>query len=93
MSRSFTIENLSFAISLNERTIYIKVCDNVNYMSYESNIELKELRVSLDLDDAYKIIVKCIECNNYPESNYTFKSSINSSKSLRKKKGCKLEKV
>jgi hypothetical protein len=33
---------------------------------YESNIELKELRLSLDLEDAYKIIVKCLEGSNGP---------------------------
>jgi hypothetical protein len=62
MSRSFQLNAGQSAIaSLNERTIYIKVSDAVNYTVYESNIELKELRLSLDLEDAYKIIVKCLE--------------------------------
>lgn len=62
MSRSFQINaGQSVVASLNERTIYIKVSDSVNYTMYESNIELKELRLSLDLEDAYKIIVKCLE--------------------------------
>ena len=62
MSKSFQINaGQSVIVSLNERTIYIKVSDTVNYTVYESNIELKELRLSLDLEDAYKIIVKCLE--------------------------------
>lgn len=62
MSRSFQLNAGQSAIaSLNERTIYIKVSDAVNYTVYESNVELKELRLSLDLEDAYKIIVKCLE--------------------------------
>jgi hypothetical protein len=62
MSRSFQLNAGQSAIaSLNERTIYIKVSDAVNYTVYESNVELKELRLSLDLEDAYKIIVRCLE--------------------------------
>lgn len=62
MSRSFQLNAGQSAIaSLNERTIYIKVSDAVNYTVYESNVELKELRLSLDLEDAYKIIVRCFE--------------------------------
>jgi hypothetical protein len=62
MSRSFQINaGQSAIVSLNERTIYIKVSDTVNYTVYESNVELKELRLSLDLEDAHKIIVKCLE--------------------------------
>jgi hypothetical protein len=53
-------------VSLNERTIYIKVSDTVNYTVYESNVELKELRLSLDLEDAYKIIVRCLEGSSGP---------------------------
>ena len=67
MSRSFQINaGQSVVASLNERTIYIKVSDSVNYTVYESNIELKELRLSLDLEDAYKIIVKCLEGSSGP---------------------------
>ena len=67
MSRSFQLNAGQSAIaSLNERTIYIKVSDAVNYTVYESNIELKELRLSLDLEDAYKIIVRCLEGSKGP---------------------------
>lgn len=76
MSRSFKLgSDKNVSVSLNERTIYIKVNDNVNYTVYESNVELRELRVSLDLEDAYKIIVKCLDGSN---SNYKVNTSVNS---------------
>jgi hypothetical protein len=45
--------------SLNERTIYIKVIDTITFMCYESNIDSKELRLSIELSDAYKLMSKC----------------------------------
>lgn len=75
MSKSFQINaGQSVIVSLNERTIYIKVSDCVNYTVYESNIELKELRLSLDLEDAYKIIVKCLEGSSV---DYKVTTSVN----------------
>lgn len=75
MSKSFQINaGQSVIVSLNERTIYIKVSDTVNYTVYESNIELKELRLSLDLEDAYKIIVKCLEGSSV---DYKVTTSVN----------------
>jgi hypothetical protein len=50
------------------------VSDTVNYTVYESNIELKELRLSLDLEDAYKIIVKCLEGSSV---DYKVTTSVN----------------
>jgi hypothetical protein len=75
MSRSFQLNAGQSAIaSLNERTIYIKVSDAVNYTVYESNVELKELRLSLDLEDAYKIIVRCLEGS---KGGYNVTTSVN----------------
>ena len=75
MSRSFQINaGQSAIVSLNERTIYIKVSDTVNYTVYESNVELKELRLSLDLEDAHKIIVKCLEGSSV---DYNVTTSVN----------------
>ena len=77
MSKSFQINaGQSVIVSLNERTIYIKVSDTVNYTVYESNIELKELRLSLDLEDAHKIIVKCLEGSGGP-GDYKVTTSVN----------------
>ena len=79
MSRSFQINaGQSAIVSLNERTIYIKVSDTVNYTVYESNVELKELRLSLDLEDAHKIIVKCLEgSSGASEGSYKVTTSVN----------------
>lgn len=81
MSRSFQLNAGQSAIaSLNERTIYIKVSDAVNYTVYESNIELKELRLSMDLEDAYKIIVRCLEGSSgagASEGSYKVITSVN----------------
>ena len=60
MTDAFTYKNYSIVSSLNERSIYLKITDTVNFMSYEGNIDLKELRTSIALDDAYNIMTKCL---------------------------------
>jgi hypothetical protein len=45
--------------SLNERTIYIKIIDTIQYLHYEGNIELKEFRMPITLQDAYLLVTKC----------------------------------
>jgi hypothetical protein len=42
---------------LNERAIYFKIIDTINFLSYEGNIDLKELRIPVDLDAAYKVML------------------------------------
>ena len=59
MSETFIYKNYSIVASLNERSIYLKIIDTINFLSYEGNVDLKELRVSIDLDGAYKIIINC----------------------------------
>ena len=59
MSVSFENENYSIVSSLNERTIYIKIIDKITYMCYETNLDSKELRLSIELGDTYKLINKC----------------------------------
>jgi hypothetical protein len=53
--------NYSVLSSLNERTIYMKITDNLGFLQYESNIDIKELRLNLDLADAYTIIKNCFQ--------------------------------
>jgi len=48
--------------------------DTINFLSYEGNVDLKELRVSIDLDGAYKIMINCFK----EEGNYSFTISVNS---------------
>jgi hypothetical protein len=74
MSETFSYKNYSIVASLNERTIYLKIIDTINFLSYEGNVDLKELRVSIDLDGAYKIIINCFK----EESNYSVTISVNS---------------
>jgi hypothetical protein len=45
--------------SLNERTIYLKIIDTIQYLHYEGNIELKEFRMPITLQDAYLLLTKC----------------------------------
>jgi hypothetical protein len=45
--------------SLNERTIYIKIIDTIQYLNYEGNIELKEFRMPITLQDAYLLVTNC----------------------------------
>lgn len=70
---SFEYNNYSIISSLNERTIYIKVIDTITFMCYESNIDSKELRLSIELSDTYKLICKCF----LSESDYGVTISVN----------------
>jgi hypothetical protein len=56
-----TIEGKVYTIntSLNERTIYIKIIDTIQYLHYEGNIELKEFRMPITLQDAYLLVTNC----------------------------------
>ena len=56
-----TFENDVYTIStsLNERTIYIKIIDTIQYLNYEGNIELKEFRMPITLQDAYTLVKNC----------------------------------
>jgi hypothetical protein len=74
MSDSFEIENYSIVSSLNERTIYIKTIDKTLYICYESNIESKELRLSIEINNTYQLMTKCFR----KETGYNVTMSINS---------------
>ncbi len=53
--------NYSIVCSLNERSIYLKITDNIGFLQYESNLDSKELRLNIDLSDAFMIIKNCFE--------------------------------
>jgi hypothetical protein len=57
---TFTSGTYTINASLNERTIYLKIIDLLQYLSYEGNIELKELKLPITLKDAYILITKCL---------------------------------
>ena len=56
-----TIQNYSVVLSLNERTIYLKLTDQVNFTSYEANLDSKEIRVPIELNDAFQMMRNCFE--------------------------------
>ena len=74
MSETFNFKNYSIVASLNERAIYLKIIDNINFLSYEGNVDLKELRVSIDLEGAYKIMINCFK---EEELNYSVTIGVN----------------
>ena len=76
MTHSFEQNNYSITSSLNERTIYIKVIDKVTFMCYDNNIDAKELRLSIDLNDSYQLINKCFSKNNGYNVTFTINSGI-----------------
>lgn len=49
----------TISTSLNERTIYLKIIDTIQYLHYEGNIELKEFRMPITLQDAYMLVTNC----------------------------------
>ncbi len=75
MTDAFTYKNYSIISSLNERSIYLKITDTINFLSYEGNIDLKELRVSIALEDVYKIMTNCFTREN---EDYLLAISVNS---------------
>jgi hypothetical protein len=56
-----TIQNYSVVLSLNERTIYLKLTDQVNFTMYESNLDNKELRLAIELNDAFHMMRNCFD--------------------------------
>lgn len=73
-SNTYALKNYSIVLSLNERTIYFKITDTVSFYQYEGNVDIKELRLNIDLKDAYTIITNCFENN----TSYNVVISINS---------------
>ena len=73
-TNTYALKNYSIVLSLNERTIYFKVTDTVSFYQYEGNVDIKELRLNIDLKDAYTIITNCFENN----TGYNVVISVNS---------------
>lgn len=61
MSTMFEQNGYSIVTSLNERNIYIKCVDQINFTNYETNLDQKELRLQFDLSDIYNIINRCFD--------------------------------
>lgn len=73
MCDTFEIKQYSIISSLNERNIYIKLTDNVNFINYEGNVDAKELRLQFELADIYNLIKNCFE--QKPDFNVSFNVS------------------
>lgn len=75
---SFTTElsNYSILTSLNERNIYIKCIDQVNFICYESNVDQKELRLQFELANIYNIINNCFKNETGYSVNFNVSSGI-----------------
>jgi hypothetical protein len=58
---TFQSNNYSIITSLNERTIYLKITDTVSFYQYEGNVDIKELRLNIELKDAFTIICNCFK--------------------------------
>jgi len=61
MATTTTIQKNNYAIilSLNERTIYVKITDQTSFLTYESNLDLKEFRLPYDLNDTFTLVQNC----------------------------------
>lgn len=61
MSASFEVSNYSIVSSFNETSIYVKAMDKVTFNCYENTIDSSELFISIELEDAYKMMIKCFQ--------------------------------
>ena len=74
MTDCFEIDKFSIVVSLNERTIYVKVTDRVLFLCYEANIEPKELKLSIELNNVFQLMSKCFR----KDDGYSISISVNS---------------
>jgi hypothetical protein len=74
MTDCFEIDKFSIVVSLNERTIYVKVTDRVLFLCYEANIDSKELRLSIELNNVFQLMSKCFR----KDDGYGVSMSVNS---------------
>lgn len=75
MSNSFQLNQYSVLTAVSDRTIYIKIVDTHCYMCYEGNVDIKELRLNLELADVYTLINKCF---TNEDDEYSVNIGINS---------------
>jgi len=67
MSDTFEINNFSVISLLNEKNIYIKFLDNINFIIYETNVDKQGLNLNFALAKIYQIMIKCF----MKEQNFT----------------------
>jgi hypothetical protein len=74
MSSSFQFYQYSVLTAFSERAIYIKIVDTQCFMCYEGNVDVKELRLNLEIADIYTLINNCFAQN---DKNYKLHLTVN----------------
>jgi len=74
MSTMFEQNGYSITTSLNERNIYIKCVDQINFTNYETNLDQKEIRLQISLDDIHNIINNCFKSEQGYNVNFNVSS-------------------
>jgi hypothetical protein len=60
-TQTFEFNRYTVVASLGERCIYLKLTDQLNFVTYEGNVDGKELRVQFALEDIYKLICQTFD--------------------------------
>lgn len=76
MSFAIELSNYSIITSLNQRNIYIKCSDTINFNCYEANVDQKELRLQFELENIYDIINNCFKNEEGYSVNFNVSSGI-----------------
>jgi hypothetical protein len=67
-TQTFHRDNFTVLLSLNERAIYLKLTDNVNFVAYERNLDPKELQLAnMELAAIHQIVTFCLAGTNPPD--------------------------
>ena len=61
---NFELNDYSITCSLNQRTIFVKIINRITFICYESNLDITEFRLSFDIEDIYKLMIKCFKYQN-----------------------------
>lgn len=71
MSNTYSLNNYTAVVSLTERIIDFKITDTINHVSYEGDVDAKELCTNLELGDCYSVICKCFD-----QSDANYKTTV-----------------
>ena len=64
MTDAFTIKNYSILTSFNKTQIYIKMMDTVSHLTYETNLDAGELRLSTTLEELKRLLMNILSSRN-----------------------------
>ncbi len=67
-TQTFQRDNFTVLLSLNERAIYLKLTDNVNFVAYERNLDPKELQLAnMELAAIHQMVAFCLVGTKTPD--------------------------